>query len=324
MVISQEGFHKTASTASSGSGTPSIQSGKKISVKIHLVRHGETEANRNGIVLGQIDSPLTPLGMEQAKAGHAGYGKGKYFKIFSSDLKRCQHTARIILGHSHTKVDDKFEEIMMEDNDGILILDTRLRERAKGVREGQSKLLSYDQAMNIYMKKIKGDNDNDGDSGDGKRAKMPLLENDDEVLHRVIDWMQEMLQDAHNESCDQTIDHQDEYNILAISHSGTIRIVLENIVGEQLPDNVERESGSLIMMENLSSKDGRLVVPNTSKSVIEFAMVNENASIDSFESVNNRFNTKSRGMDVSWTPNLIDCLNISHLRGNAKNTVDHE
>ena len=139
---------------------------------------------------------------------------------------------------------------------------------------------------------------------------------------------------AHNESCEhgQTTldhDHQDEYNILAISHSGTIRIVLENLVGDQLPDNVERESGSYIMMDNLSStsKHGRLVVPNTSKSVIEFTMVNENehepagTDSDAFVSGNFSFKTTLGGKDFIWTPKLIDCLNVSHLCANAKDKV---
>ena len=34
---------------------------------IYLVRHGETEWNRDGIVMGQSDSPLTAQGIEQAK-----------------------------------------------------------------------------------------------------------------------------------------------------------------------------------------------------------------------------------------------------------------
>jgi bisphosphoglycerate-dependent phosphoglycerate mutase len=38
--------------------------------RLHLVRHGETEANRAEIVLGQIDSPLTNLGIQQARAAH--------------------------------------------------------------------------------------------------------------------------------------------------------------------------------------------------------------------------------------------------------------
>lgn len=68
---------------------------------IYLVRHGQTEWNRQGIVQGQLDSPLTDLGREQAQA------IGQYLadclsdqldaiRIESSHLGRALTTANII------------------------------------------------------------------------------------------------------------------------------------------------------------------------------------------------------------------------------------
>ena len=44
---------KPASTSTSASTSISIST---FSVRLHLIRHGETEANRNNLVLGQTDS----------------------------------------------------------------------------------------------------------------------------------------------------------------------------------------------------------------------------------------------------------------------------
>lgn len=63
---------------------------------LYIVRHGETEWNKNDIIQGQVDSPLTPAGIEQAKTT-AEELKGVHFDaIFSSDLLRARRTAEII------------------------------------------------------------------------------------------------------------------------------------------------------------------------------------------------------------------------------------
>ena len=36
---------------------------------IHLVRHGQTSANRDGLLVGRIDPPLTDLGMLKVVSG---------------------------------------------------------------------------------------------------------------------------------------------------------------------------------------------------------------------------------------------------------------
>ena len=65
---------------------------------IILMRHGETEANKNFIVQGRMDNPLNEDGLEQA------YKTGIYFRehhtnfdmVISSPLKRAYKTAKQI------------------------------------------------------------------------------------------------------------------------------------------------------------------------------------------------------------------------------------
>jgi broad specificity phosphatase PhoE len=63
-----------------------------------LVRHGETEWNRNGRWQGQQDIPLSETGRAQARLLAARFGKEqeKFHALYSSDLTRAWETAVII------------------------------------------------------------------------------------------------------------------------------------------------------------------------------------------------------------------------------------
>ena len=64
-----------------------------------LVRHGESEWNREGRVQGQFDSPLTEMGVVQAKSVSrylSGVLLNHPLKIYTSPLERASETASII------------------------------------------------------------------------------------------------------------------------------------------------------------------------------------------------------------------------------------
>jgi len=64
-----------------------------------LVRHGESEWNRAGRIQGQINSPLTDLGINQAKATRdylSGILLNQQLEIYTSPLDRALQTAEII------------------------------------------------------------------------------------------------------------------------------------------------------------------------------------------------------------------------------------
>ena len=64
-----------------------------------LVRHGESEWNRVGRIQGQVNSPLTDLGISQA-IGISDYLSriflNQELEIYSSPLERAIQTAQII------------------------------------------------------------------------------------------------------------------------------------------------------------------------------------------------------------------------------------
>ena len=64
-----------------------------------LIRHGESEWNRAGRIQGQVNSPLTDLGINQAKAIRdylSGILINQELEIYTSPLDRALQTAEII------------------------------------------------------------------------------------------------------------------------------------------------------------------------------------------------------------------------------------
>jgi len=63
--------------------------------EIYIIRHGETELNRKGIVQGRgINSDLNDLGRAQAEAFYQKYKEIPFDKIYTSDLKRTWQTVQ--------------------------------------------------------------------------------------------------------------------------------------------------------------------------------------------------------------------------------------
>ncbi|KAG5643226.1 hypothetical protein DXG03_001310 [Asterophora parasitica] len=70
-----------------------------ILARVYLVRHGETNENRNKIIQGQLDTSLNRLGREQARLVGEALKSIPFEIAFSSDLSRAAKTAEAILAH---------------------------------------------------------------------------------------------------------------------------------------------------------------------------------------------------------------------------------
>ena len=95
---------------------------------IYLVRHGQTEFNRINRLQGHVDSPLTPLGVDQAERVGALLktliGDPADWVIEASSLGRTAHTARIIagvLGVGGVVLEDRLREVSMGSWDGLTV-----------------------------------------------------------------------------------------------------------------------------------------------------------------------------------------------------------
>jgi|HubBroStandDraft_2_1064218.scaffolds.fasta_scaffold04494_4 probable phosphoglycerate mutase len=60
---------------------------------VYVVRHGESEANREGRYQGRQDSPLSALGHQQAAALAGTLSASRVACVISSPLRRCVETA---------------------------------------------------------------------------------------------------------------------------------------------------------------------------------------------------------------------------------------
>lgn len=58
-------------------------------MRVYIVRHGETQENRDGIIQGQQDTELNANGMEQAQMVGEALKNAKIGVAFSSDLRRA-------------------------------------------------------------------------------------------------------------------------------------------------------------------------------------------------------------------------------------------
>ncbi len=94
---------------------------------IYLVRHGETEFNRERRLQGHVDSALTELGLRQAQAVAALLRRlteaERGWRIISSPLGRARSTAAAIseaLGTDGFETDPRLIEVSWGDWDGRL------------------------------------------------------------------------------------------------------------------------------------------------------------------------------------------------------------
>lgn len=89
---------------------------------IYIVRHGETAMNRQGVMQGHLNIPLSDAGRKEAELVARALSSVKFDAVYSSDLDRAAETARTIMKYQSCK----------------LILDRRLRELHCGLLQGKT------------------------------------------------------------------------------------------------------------------------------------------------------------------------------------------
>lgn len=138
-------------------------------MQVILVRHGETEHNKDDAITGQLDVGLNKYGVEQAEKAAERLESYDFDAAYSSDLERTYETAKII-ADKHGLHPEKYKE---------------LRERAFGEYEGRPK----DDWREVVR------------NHDGKRHNLTPEDGESlkEVGERFVGKLDE-LQDLHNES----------------------------------------------------------------------------------------------------------------------------
>lgn len=179
--------------------------------RLILVRHGQTDMNKEHKYYGRLDVPVNEIGKEQAKkaCNNLEAFNIDYDKIYSSNLKRAYETAEII---NYKKYD--------------ICIDERLQEMDFGIFEG----LSYDEIMEKYpeeMGKLKDD---------WRTYSYVIGENPYEMQERAIEFLN---------SIDKT------KNILVATHWGIICSLLSYLFSNKLESywKFDVKNGGIVVIE---------------------------------------------------------------------------
>jgi len=190
--------------------------------RIILVRHGETDWNKQGRFQGQIDIPLNQNGKFQAKAASEFLKNNIIQKAFSSSLSRPKETAQIIL-NEHPGV-----EISLKDS---------LKEIGHGKWEGKLESeISSDWPDLLKTWKTSPE-----------KVQMPDGENITEVSIRSISGWNEICKDLKNEE-----------TALVVAHDAVNKTILCHLLG-LMPSKIwmiKQGNGGITVID-LSEEEGQ-------------------------------------------------------------------
>lgn len=168
-------------------------------LNIYVVRHGETEFNKKGLIMGQIDSELTDKGVNQALVVGKILKEIKFDIIYSSNLNRALHTAKLIQSKLKYPVKIKTSKKLLEVNYGFF--------------SGKLKL-KITKNFNKYHKDINFVN--------------PGGESFNHMNKRILKFLKKInLKYSHMNS-----------NILIVTHAGCIRSIYSFFREESLQNNM--------------------------------------------------------------------------------------
>jgi broad specificity phosphatase PhoE len=163
---------------------------------LYLVRHGETEWNKNGIIQGQLDSPLTNEGIKQVQQIANELKDIHFDAIFSSDLHRAYKSADII----------NIERQL------VIQTSKALRERSWGHYEGTSRE-EYWKKFQHLMDKVK-------ELSEKEQTKFKFdydIESEEDVIGRFFTQLREIAVAYPSK------------NVLIVSHGGCLRTFLTHL-----------------------------------------------------------------------------------------------
>ena len=164
--------------------------------RLCLIRHGETAWNAEGRVQGQLDIPLSPTGLAQAKAVAAALKGESFDAIYSSDLVRVRQTAQ-------PTADMLKKEV---------VLDERLRERHYGVFQSITYTEAKDRFPEDYARFRAKDLDFNFETGESLRT----------FNERSLAVIEEIIRKNSGK------------NLLVFTHGGVLEIVYRHATGRGL------------------------------------------------------------------------------------------
>ena len=188
---------------------------------ILLIRHGQSEWNKLNLFTGFKNIELSEQGIEEAnKAGQNFKDLDiKFSMVFTSELKRAQETAKIILQNL-----DQWDFL---NNQGKIISNINLNERDYGDLTGLNKKETAEKFGEEQVHKWRR----------GYSDQPPNGESLEDVVRRVTKYFEEVIKPA--------IQSNENDNILIAAHGNSLRalLIVMNIYEPNNINSVELSTG---------------------------------------------------------------------------------
>ena len=194
-----------------------------MTIKLILIRHGESDGNAQRKFSGFQDVNLTEKGIWQAKRLARRLEGVQVNAVYCSDLKRARHTAEIIFG-------DRGKDVVVSPN---------LREINFGIWEG----MTFEE-----IKLREGAKFTSWMENPDEKTIIPQGESLAILNERVMTEVNRILQEHKNEEKDKTI--------AIVCHGGAIRIILCNVLNLELKNLwfIKQNSTALNIIEYYNHK----------------------------------------------------------------------
>ncbi|MBR4237782.1 histidine phosphatase family protein [bacterium] len=137
-------------------------------MKLYLIRHGETDQNKNEVIQGRGDFPLSDIGIKQSiEAGKTLKKLNYHFtKAYSSPLTRAKDTLKNILNEMELNLEIKIENDLIEREFGELegmkltpeVRNLVVLDNAKGFEKKKD---LFKRVKNVLLKIVKESNKDD-------------------------------------------------------------------------------------------------------------------------------------------------------------------
>ena len=196
-------------------------------LKLYIVRHGETEWNVIKRFQGQLNTPLTEKGMEKLKETGKNLENVLFEEVYTSELERTVNSAEIILNENNGYKNNKLELQKLAE----------LNEVYFGVWQGltyEEVFLKYPEEGNNYFYNVKNYN-----------AENVEAEKLEDALERFLKGINKIL-DSHELG-----------NILVVTHGTVFEMFMNYVANNSIFDIDERTLMGNGDYKIFSYKDGK-------------------------------------------------------------------
>ena len=199
----------------------------KETLKLYIVRHGETEWNVIKRFQGQLNTPLTEKGMEKLRETGKKLENVLFDEVYTSELGRTVASAEIILNENRGYRNKKMELKKLAE----------LNEVYFGVWQGltyEEVFLKYPEEANNYFYNVKN-----------YKAENVEAENLKDALERFLKGINKIL-DSHESG-----------NILVVTHGTVLEMFMNYVANDSIFDIDERTLMGNGDYKVFSYKDGK-------------------------------------------------------------------